>query len=252
MKINEITFEQLLKKEYNKFFAYNLLVEEKVSESENTSKVNRAKKRLYKKYGQKAKLDLTCRILESPTVIKARNCRYRSIPGTVIIYYDFLTDQFVIGDAISNELREFSVANSLNYTEIFKYKSILTDAITADLTDKEVTDRLTEPLPKELAEDEDQPGCIVPPEKDFSSLVNAGLPEVYNIRLGCWNDAKNQLIGSFDPTRFTELNKKWRKSSTGFIIVSNDIIEVEAITILQAEKLNLVSGATRSDPNLAY
>jgi hypothetical protein len=44
--------------------------------------------------------------------------------GYVRIYYDVLTDLFAIVDSKSNKLLDFSVADIIDYVDIFRYKSV--------------------------------------------------------------------------------------------------------------------------------
>ena len=66
-------------------------------------------------------------------VVKNNNCLYRNHPQSVIIYYDILSDIFGIVDSRSNKLLEFSVATELDYTDIFRYKSVFQDRTARDL-----------------------------------------------------------------------------------------------------------------------
>jgi hypothetical protein len=118
-------FFNLFQKQYKTVFGYNLLREEDVSMTDNKNKIKRAEKRLYKRYRENAKEMLRNRLFENPFVIKTKECRYRSRVGYVTIYYDFLSDLFGVVDLNSNRLLEFSVAIEIDYTDIFRYKSVL-------------------------------------------------------------------------------------------------------------------------------
>lgn len=73
------------------------------------------------------------------------------------------------------------------------------------------------------------------------------MPQDYNKEQGWWVEAKNELISSFDANRFTELSQEFKENGGIFI---NEITEMEAITVLQAERLGLVAGASRPNPNV--
>ena len=78
-------FFDMFRKQYEKVFGYNLLIEENVPKDANRNRIKRAEKRLFKTYGSKAQSDLRVRLFENPFVIKARECRYRDKPGYVTI-----------------------------------------------------------------------------------------------------------------------------------------------------------------------
>lgn len=73
------------------------------------------------------------------------------------------------------------------------------------------------------------------------------MPQDYNKEQGWWVEAKNKLISSFDANRFTELSQEFKENGGIFI---NEITEMEAITVFQVERLGLVAGASRPNPNV--
>jgi hypothetical protein len=110
--------------QYEKIFGYNLIIEENVSKDDNRNRVKRAKKRLFKTYGDTSESFLRVTIFENPCVIKASGCRYRDRSEYVTIYYDALSDIFAIVNSQSNKLLEFSVATEVDYADVFRYKSV--------------------------------------------------------------------------------------------------------------------------------
>ena len=84
----------MFRKQYEKVFGYNLLIEENVWKDENRNRVKRAEKRLFKTYRSKVETDLRV---------------------------------FAIVDLKSNKLLEFSVATEVDYADIFRYKSVFQD-----------------------------------------------------------------------------------------------------------------------------
>lgn len=124
-------FFNLFKKQHEKFFGYNFIVEKNVPESSNPGLVKCAKIRLFQKY--KSKSDLREKLFENLCVIKTPYCPYHDYFGYVTIYYDVLTDKFRIVNSKSNKLLEFRIANKVSSVDIFKYKSIFQEQTSRDL-----------------------------------------------------------------------------------------------------------------------
>jgi len=78
---------------------------------------------------------------------------------------------------------------------------------------------------------------------NFDKVKNKGLPNNYNFVDGWWLERQKEIISFFNPTRFDQLSVKITK----FGPVRNDITEIEALSVLQAEKQNLVGGIFRPD-----
>lgn len=78
---------------------------------------------------------------------------------------------------------------------------------------------------------------------NFDKVKNKGLPNNYNFVDSWWLERQKEIISFFNPTRFDQLSVKITK----FGPVRNDITEIEALSVLQAEKQNLVGGIFRPD-----
>ena len=115
-------YKNLFKKNYE-IFGYNLYLEENLSKNASKNQINKAKNKLFKKYKKISKNYLREKLFENPCVIKLENCRYMNNYNFVTIYFDHLKDIFVIIDSKSNSLLDFGIANKINYSEIFVYKS---------------------------------------------------------------------------------------------------------------------------------
>jgi len=77
----------------------------------------------------------------------------------------------------------------------------------------------------------------------FDEVKTKGLPYNYDPVEGWWLERQNEIARSVDPIRFAQLSIEKRKDD----FVQNAITEFEALSILQAKRQNLVSGATRPD-----
>jgi len=77
----------------------------------------------------------------------------------------------------------------------------------------------------------------------FDDVKTKGLPYNYDPVEGWWLERQNEIARSVDPIRFAQLSIEKRKDD----FVQNAITEFEALSILQAKRQNLVSGATRPD-----
>jgi hypothetical protein len=242
-------FFDMFRKQYEKVFGYNLVIEENVPKDANRNRKKRAEKRLFKTYGSKAQSDLRVRLFENPFVIKARGCRYRDKSGYVTIYYDFLSDIFAIVDSQSNKLLEFSVATEIDYADIFRYKSVFQDQTvreliqcpSEELNPFEPTCPIEEgPFRRDLPLTEEDKSLNF---NNFDKVKNKGLPDNYNIVDGWWLNRQKEMISSLNPARFAQLSIEMTK----FGPQRNLITEIEALTVLQAEEQNLVGGILRPD-----
>ena len=242
-------FFDMFVKQYEKVFGYNLILEENVSKEANRKRVKRAEKRLFKTYGSKSEAYLRGRLFENPTVIKALGCRYREKSGFVIIYYDFLSDLFAIVDSQSNKLLEFGVASEIDYVDIFRYKSIfqektageLLQCPSEELNPFQPTCPIEEgPLRRDIPLTEEDRSLNL---NDFDKIKNKGLPQNYNIIDGWWLNREKEIISSLDPDRFAQLSIEIRDSGP----VKTPITRIEALTVLQAERQNLIGGISRPD-----
>ena len=188
-------FFDMFKKQYDKVFGYNLLIEENIPKDANRNRIKRAEKRLFKTYGSKAQFDLRVRLFENPCVIKASNCRYRDRSEDVIIYYDVLTDIFGVVDSKSNKLLEFSVATEIDYVDVFRYKSVFQDKTADQLMECPSTDSTCPmeegPLRPDLSLTEDGKSLNL---NNFDKVKNRGLPDNYNLVDGWWLDRQKEIL----------------------------------------------------------
>ena len=249
----KITFDSnffdMFRKQYDKVFGYNLLIEENIPKDANQNRIKRAEKRLFKTYGSKAQSDLRVRLFENPCVIKASKCRYRDRSGDVIIYYDVLTDIFAVVDSKSNKLLEFSVATEIDYVDVFRYKSVFQDKTAGQLIECpstglnpfDPTCPMEEgPLSRDLSLTKEEESLNL---NNFDKVKNRGLPDNYNLVDGWWLDRQKEILSFLNPARFAQLSIEMTK----FGPVQNSITEIEALTVLQAEEQNLVGGILRPD-----
>jgi hypothetical protein len=193
IKFDSVFFE-MFRKQYEKVFGYNLVIEENVPKDANRNRIKRAEKRLFKTYGSKAESDLRVRLFENLCVIKVIGCRYRDRSGYVIIYYDVLSDLFAVVDSQSNKLLEFSVATELDYVDVFRYKSAfqgqtaseLIECPNEELNPFQPTCPVEEgPLRKDLPLTEKDKSLGL---NNFDKVRNKGLPDNYNLVDGWWLD----------------------------------------------------------------
>lgn len=239
----------MFRKQYDKVFGYNLIIEENIPKDANRNRIKRAEKRLFKTYGSKVQFDLRVRLFENPCVIKASECRYRDRAGYVIIYYDVLTDLFAVVDSKSNKLLEFSVATEVDYADIFRYKSVFQDKTAGELIQCpseglnpfEPTCPIEEgPLRRNLSLTEEEKSLKL---NNFDKVKNKGLPDNYNLVDGWWLGLQKEILSFLNPARFAQLSIEMTK----FGPIRNSITEIEALTVLQAEEQNLVGGILRPD-----
>lgn len=227
-------FFDMFRKKYEEVFGYNILIEENVPKDANKNRVKRAEKRLFKTYGSKVELELRTRLFENPAVIKASECRYRDISGFVIIYYDMLTDLFAIVDTKSNKLLEFSLATEINYADIFRYKSVFRGQV--------------------VNETIECPNAELNPFEPICPVEKGPLRQEEDIRLefntfdkvknrGWWLERQNEIARSVDPKRLAELSIEKTKKGPQQTVIT----ELEALSILQAEREKLVGGVSRPD-----
>lgn len=116
-------YKNLFKENYQ-IFGYNLYLEENLSKTASQNQINKAKNKLFKKYKKISKKYLRENLFKNPYIIKLENCHYLDNSNFVTIYFDELKDIFAIIDSKSNSLLDFGIANKINYSEIFVYKSV--------------------------------------------------------------------------------------------------------------------------------
>ena len=165
-----------------------------------------------------------------------------------------MSDIFGIVDSRSNKLLEFSVATELDYTDIFRYKSVFQDRTARDLI--ECPSETSNPFETKCSSDQYQyeegplrKGLPLTEEDksinlgNFGKVINKGLPDNYNLVDGWWLDRQKEILSSFNPARFAQLSIEM----TQFGPEKNSSTEIEALTVLQAEEQNLVGGILRPD-----
>ena len=78
---------------------------------------------------------------------------------------------------------------------------------------------------------------------NFDEVKNRGLPNSYNPVDGWWLDRQQEILDSLNFARFNQLSYEITIDGP----VQNSTTKLEALTILQAEQENLVSGISRPD-----
>ena len=78
---------------------------------------------------------------------------------------------------------------------------------------------------------------------NFNEVKNRGLPNSYNPVDGWWLDRQQEILDSLNLARFNQLSYEITIDGP----VQNSTTKLEALTILQAEQENLVSGISRPD-----
>ena len=109
------------------------LIEENVGKNDTKNRIKWAEKRLFKTYGPKRDAELRIRLFENSCAVKIKGYRYRDLNEFVIIYYDILNGLFGVVDTNSNKLIDFSIATEVDYTDIFRYKSIFQGKVSIEL-----------------------------------------------------------------------------------------------------------------------
>ena len=244
-------YQDLFNQQYEKVFGYNIYIEENLPKDVNKKRLKRALKRFFKKYGEQGKENLRRDLFENPCVIKATQCRYRDHFGLVTIYYDQFNDLFGVVDSKSNRLLDFAIATEIDYADIFRYKSVFQGRVLSETSECPASNENISSLEQEKSNSVNEEEMTITFDgeeikfdetrqfENFDTQKNQGLPTNYNPVDGWWVDRQEEITRSVDPVRFAEL------SIDGGI--RNDITELEALTILQAESQNLVSGAKRPD-----
>ena len=158
-----------------------------------------------------------------------------------MIYYDCLSDLFAIVDSKSNKLLEYSIASKIDYADIFRYKSVFQDKTAAQLT--ECSDEKLNPFEISCPVEEKQLIPFKVKLNDFDQAVKKKLPANYNPVDGWWLDRQKEIISSLNLARFAQLSIELKPTGP----IKDPITEIEALTILQAEEENLVTGSFRPD-----
>lgn len=177
--------------------------------------------------------------------------RYRDFKPA-IIYYDVLTDLFAIVDLKSNNLLELAIASELDYADIFAYKSVFLEQsekesdFQASLGDSAEIEIIIEPQFQPQGPQKRNVQALPTEERqnindNFDDIINIGLPSEYDLVEGWWLERVAEIKQLLDSDKLDKLSVE--KKSSGD--VCNTTTELEALTILQCEFENIVSGISR-------